>query len=126
VIDGRSHVRVRRIVVQVKCVGGEVILRKLAGDGKEQELTLDADEAARLLGANHLAVREARAYPREARVRELASSSASPPPAWASTRGPTPRAGGSGRKSDAGCSAGDGPGAPRPRPSGPPQTRLAC
>jgi hypothetical protein len=35
-------------------------------------VTLDCDEGAALLGAGHHAVREARSFTREARVRELA------------------------------------------------------
>jgi hypothetical protein len=58
-------------VVQVKS-SGLVVLRKQGPDGGEQELALDADEAAELLGDRHPAVREARAFTREARVRELA------------------------------------------------------
>jgi hypothetical protein len=49
--------------VQVKSIGGAVVLRKQA---------LDADEAAGLLGEQHLAVREARAFTKEVRVRRLA------------------------------------------------------
>jgi hypothetical protein len=60
------------VVVQVKSVGGAVLLRKQGPDGRELELALDADEAAELLGPQHLAVREARAFTREARQRELA------------------------------------------------------
>jgi hypothetical protein len=41
-------------------------------DGRELELALDAEEAAQLLGDAHQAVREARAFTREARQRELA------------------------------------------------------
>jgi hypothetical protein len=52
--------------------GGEVVLRKQAPDGKTLEMALDCDEAAALLGEQHLAVREARAFTREARQRELA------------------------------------------------------
>jgi hypothetical protein len=59
-------------VVQEKCFRGEVLLSKAGPDGLELELALDADEAAALLGEQHLAVREARAFGREARVRELA------------------------------------------------------
>jgi hypothetical protein len=58
--------------VQVKSSGGQVLLRKLTPDGREHELALDADEAADLLGAQHLAVREAKAFTKEARQRELA------------------------------------------------------
>jgi hypothetical protein len=42
------------------------------GQARQGVAALDADEAAELLGANYLAVREARAFTREARVRELA------------------------------------------------------
>jgi hypothetical protein len=62
----------RRIVVQVQSRGGEVVLRKQGPDGREPELALDADEAAQLLGDRHPAVLDARAFTREARVRELA------------------------------------------------------
>jgi hypothetical protein len=58
--------------VQVKSVGGAVVLRKMGPDGRELELALDAEEAALLLGDQHQAVREARAFTKEARVRELA------------------------------------------------------
>jgi hypothetical protein len=58
--------------VQVKSIGGEVVLRKQAPDGKTLELALDPEEAAQLLGDAHLAVREARAFTKEARVRRLA------------------------------------------------------
>jgi hypothetical protein len=53
-------------------IGGEVVLRKQAPDGKTLELTLDCDEAAQLLGDRHPVVLEARAFSREARQRELA------------------------------------------------------
>jgi hypothetical protein len=60
-------------MVQVKFVPDRsaILLRKV-GDGGEQELALDVEEAAGLLGDQHLAVREARAFTREARQRELA------------------------------------------------------
>jgi hypothetical protein len=61
-----------RVSLQVKSLGGEVVLRKQGQDGKEAELALDADEAAQLLGERHPAVLDARAFSREAWQRELA------------------------------------------------------
>jgi hypothetical protein len=57
--------------MQVKALGGAILLRRVGPDGRDQEWQLDEDEAAQLIASLPQLLAEVRGFAREAKARRI-------------------------------------------------------